>query len=72
MSDKRLRYPIKKLPILPDAWSERDDVVFLMGSSYYIETSKTCTEEYGIAFLIADGHHVAYRYLKGTSFGYGG
>jgi hypothetical protein len=64
--------PIRKIPILPEHWATRPDVRMLYGPTYSIEASKTCTEEWSIVFLIADGHHVAYRLKVNESYGYGG
>lgn len=63
---------ILKLPILPENWLDRKDVFMLVGSTQYIEASKTRTEEWKVVLLIADEHHVAYRMKVGESYGYGG
>lgn len=61
------------LPEAPEEWLTSGKLLPLaLDTAYYHEAGKTRTEHWGLATLKADEHFVVYRYLKDTSFHYGG
>jgi hypothetical protein len=63
---------LTQLPVLPDSWRGKPNLVFVPQVQYLVETSKCHTEVWQMVLVVLDGHHVAYACKVRDQFGYGG